>query len=116
AWDRAWGRGAANASVATLLAGVDPQLLQPPVNVMCVSLHPRGLAPLIVNLAEWGGALPLRALAPRTAHLARRLRGEDRVPGDGVIDALLKELTGSQTGLGRQADRPAHGHQDAVAV
>jgi transcriptional regulator with XRE-family HTH domain len=102
--DRHWTMVAANASVAPLLAGVDPQLLQSPVNVMRVSLHPRGLAPLIVNLAEW------------RAHLLDRLRRQYRATRDTVIDALLKELTGYQTGLGRQADRHTHGHQDEVAV
>lgn len=36
-----------------LLVGADPSLLAPPVNVMRLSLHPRGLAPLIANLPEW---------------------------------------------------------------
>jgi transcriptional regulator with XRE-family HTH domain len=101
--DRHWTMVAANASVAPLLAGVDPQLLQPPVNVMRVSLHPRGLAPLIVNLAEW------------RSHLLDRLRRQYRVTRDAVIDALLKELTGYQMGTA-QSDRPAQGHQDEVAV
>ena len=33
--------------------GVDPHLLTPPVSVPRVLLHPRGLAPRIVNLDEW---------------------------------------------------------------
>jgi hypothetical protein len=30
-----------------------PDLLEPPVNVLHLSLHPEGLAPMIRNLAEW---------------------------------------------------------------
>jgi transcriptional regulator with XRE-family HTH domain len=44
--DRHWTMLAANIAVAPLLAGVDPDLVKPPINVMRVSLHPRGLAPL----------------------------------------------------------------------
>ena len=102
--DRHWTMVAANASVAPLLAGVDPQLLQGSVNVMRVSLHPRGLAPLIVNLAEW------------RAHLMDRLRRQFRITRDPVIDALLKELSGYQTGSARQIDRQASGPHDEVAV
>ncbi len=32
---------------------VDPALLEPPVNVLRLGLHPRGLSPLMVNLSEW---------------------------------------------------------------
>jgi transcriptional regulator with XRE-family HTH domain len=102
--DRHWTMVAANASVAPLLAGVDPQLLQGPVNVMRVSLHPRGLAPLIVNLAEW------------RAHLMDRLRRQFRITRDPAIDALLKELSGYQTGSARQADQKIQSQHDEVAV
>src|SRR5262249_3801907 len=52
-FDRHWTMVSANSAVARLLAPADPELMKPPVNVLRVSLHPRGLAPLIVNLAEW---------------------------------------------------------------
>ena len=52
--DRHWNMVAANASIAALLVGVaDVALLAPPVNVLRLSLHPRGLAPHIANLPEW---------------------------------------------------------------
>ena len=35
----------ANRIVPLLLSGVDAELLQPPVNVLRLSLHPGGLAP-----------------------------------------------------------------------
>src|SRR4051812_32481594 len=51
--DRGWNLVAANRSLQLLLAGVAPELLEPPVNVMRASLHPAGVAPRIVNLGEW---------------------------------------------------------------
>jgi hypothetical protein len=66
--------------VAPLLAGVDADLLKPPVNVLRLSLHPRGLAPRIVNLAEW------------RAHLLERLRRQIDISADTVLIELLKEL------------------------
>ncbi len=78
--DRRWTLVAANGSVAPLLAGVDESLLKPPVNVLRLSLHPKGLAPRIVNLVEW------------RAHLLERLRRQVDVSADAVLVELLKEL------------------------
>ncbi|WP_119300417.1 helix-turn-helix domain-containing protein [Dongia deserti] len=78
--DRHWSLIAANRSVAPLLAGVDAALLKPPINVLRLSLHPGGLAPRIVNLAEW------------RAHLLQRLRQQIDVSADTVLVELLKEL------------------------
>ena len=45
-FDRAWNLVAANSSMLAVTAevDVDPALLEPPVNVLRVGLHPRGLA------------------------------------------------------------------------
>src|SRR5918995_2318785 len=51
--DGAWNMVAANRAVGPLLEGVSSNLLEPPVNVMRVALHPEGMAPRIVNLGEW---------------------------------------------------------------
>ena len=75
--DRHWTLVAANRSVAPLLAGVDAELLKPPVNVLRLSLHPKGLAPRTVNLAEW------------RAHLLERLRRQVDVSADAVLVELL---------------------------
>jgi transcriptional regulator with XRE-family HTH domain len=80
--DRHWTMVAANGAVARLVAGADPALLQPPVNVLRLSLHPKGLASRIANLAEWRG------------HLLERLRRQVDASGDAVLAALLKELRG----------------------
>ncbi|XVU27547.1 helix-turn-helix domain-containing protein [Actinoplanes sp. CA-054009] len=53
--DRNWTMIDANAAVGPLVAGCAPWLLEPPVNVLRLSLHPEGLAPRIGNLAEWRG-------------------------------------------------------------
>lgn len=44
----------ANGALATLLEGAAPWLLEAPVNVARVLLHPEGIAPRIGNLSEWG--------------------------------------------------------------
>lgn len=80
--DRHWNLVAANRMLAPLLAGVDPALLQPPVNVLRLSLHRDGLAPRIVNLAQWRD------------HLLERLRQQIHATGDGKLAALLEELQG----------------------
>lgn len=78
--DRHWTLIAANRAIPPLLAGAAPLLLQPPVNVLRLSLHPAGLAPQIANLAEW-----------RT-HLLARLRRQIEVTADPVLETLWREL------------------------
>lgn len=81
--DRHWTLVAANAAVAPLMGlAADRALLEPPVNVLRLSLHPDGLAPRIANLAEWRG------------HLLDRLRRQAAVTGDPVLAELLAELAG----------------------
>lgn len=78
--DGGWDLVDANDAIYALLDGVDPALLEPPVNVIRLSLHPDGLAPRIVNLAEW------------RAHLMHRLRHDHDRSGDPRLAALLEEL------------------------
>jgi transcriptional regulator with XRE-family HTH domain len=80
--DRHWMLVASNEAIGPLLSGVDSDLLEPPVNVLKLSLHPGGLAPRIANLAEW-----------RT-HLFERLRRQIEVTADPVLVDLLGELRG----------------------
>lgn len=79
--DRHWSLIASNSAVAPLLAGVASSLLQAPVNVLRLSLHPDGLAPRIANLPQW------------SAHLFARLRRQIEVSGDPVLAALMRELS-----------------------
>src|SRR3546814_3316042 len=53
--DRHWNMVAANAAVALLTQLAAPELFEPPVNVLRVALHPKGLAPHIVHRGEWRG-------------------------------------------------------------
>lgn len=66
--------------------GIDPSLLQAPVNVLRVGLHPRGLAPHIVNLGHW-----------RT-HFLGRLSQQVAVTGDEELKKLMEELLRYPTG------------------
>jgi transcriptional regulator with XRE-family HTH domain len=73
----------ANGPLLLLMSdGVAPELLEPPVNVLRVSLHPDGLAPRIANLAEWG------------THLITRLHRQVLLTGDERLVALRDELLG----------------------
>ena len=78
--DRHWNLVMQNRVVPLLLGGVAPALLEPPVNVLRLSLHPEGLAPNIVNLAEW------------KSHLLDRLGGQIAASGDPALERLLDEL------------------------
>jgi transcriptional regulator with XRE-family HTH domain len=78
--DRHWTLVAANRAVAPLLAGVAPALLAPPVNVLRLSLHPEGLAPRIVNYAEW------------RAHLLERVAQQVAASRDTELATLAAEL------------------------
>jgi transcriptional regulator with XRE-family HTH domain len=79
--DRHWTLLAANRAVAPFLAGVSPKLVEPPFNVLRVSLHPDGLAPRIVNLGQW------------RAHLLARLRRQIEISADTELMSLYEELS-----------------------
>ncbi len=55
--DRRWNVVASNAALPELYEGVLPELLERPVNVLRLTLHPGGLAPRILNLDEWADHL-----------------------------------------------------------
>jgi transcriptional regulator with XRE-family HTH domain len=78
--DRHWDLVAANRALASLVEGAAAHLLEPPVNVLRLSLHPEGLAPRIVNLPQW-----------RT-RLLERLRRDALAAGDPVLSVLHAEL------------------------
>jgi transcriptional regulator with XRE-family HTH domain len=94
--DRAWNHVAANSAMQGLIADVevDPALLQPPVNVLRLSFHPRGFAPLFVNLGRW-----------RT-HFCRRLERQIAVTGDADLAALLEEIAGYPIPAGEPGPAP----------
>jgi transcriptional regulator with XRE-family HTH domain len=79
--DRHWIMAASNRAVASLVSGVDPLLLAPPVNVLRLNLHPAGLAPRIINLAEW------------RQHLLSRLHQQIDLTGDPALMQLVEEVS-----------------------
>ncbi|MEV0183089.1 helix-turn-helix transcriptional regulator [Streptomyces sp. NPDC050625] len=73
---------AANAAFEVLTEGAEPALLEPPVNLLRLALHPRGMAARAVNLGAWGRhilenlrARALRSPDPRLDELAAELEG-----------------------------------------
>ena len=78
--DRHWTLVAANSVLGPLMAGVAPRLLEPPVNVLRLGLHPQGMAPRVVNYTQW-----------RT-HTLTRLRQQIAATADPTLVELLAEL------------------------
>jgi transcriptional regulator with XRE-family HTH domain len=97
--DVAWELVSANDGVYALLGGVAAELLEPPVNVVPLTLHPDGLAPRIGNLAQW------------RRHLLDRLDAELAGTGDPRLGALLDEVSAYP----HPADGGAHGPAQAAA-
>src|SRR3954466_6717803 len=82
--DRAWNLIAANSPMLALAESVeiDPALLEPPINVMRVGLHPRGLGPLFVNLGAWH------------PHRLQQLKSQLAARGYQRLAALIDEIAG----------------------
>jgi transcriptional regulator with XRE-family HTH domain len=103
--DRHWTMLASNNAVLPLLTGVTAAaLLQPPINVLRLSLHPEGLAPRIANLPEW------------RAHLFARLRRQIDLTADPVVVDLLDELSSYPASRARVGTPVAHQAYAEVAV
>ena len=81
---------AGNRGLALLTAGVDPDLLEPPVNVLRLGLHPHGLARRVLDLPQW-----------RT-HLLTRLAREAHLTADAGLAALHRELAALPDGTDRR--------------
>jgi len=92
--NRWWELVDANPGIGLFTSGVSPRLLEPPVNVLRLSLHPDGMAPRIANLPEW------------RAHLLTRLHRQAEATGDARLAALHTELAAYPGGEGRPP-RPA---------
>ena len=94
ALDRHWTILAMNRAVPLLTEGVEPSLLTGDVNALRLTLHPRGLAPRIVNLSAWRD------------HVLRRLEQDIDLSADHRLNVLLDELKSYPAGR-RTAHRPA---------
>jgi transcriptional regulator with XRE-family HTH domain len=84
--DHHWGLVEANRGFDVLTEGVAASLLEPPVNVLRLCLHPDGLASRVVNLHLW-----------RT-HILERVTREALISGDPALAALRKELVAYPAG------------------
>lgn len=102
--DRHWNMIAANKALPPLLTGVDPALLQPPVNVLRLSLHPQGVAPRIANYWEW------------RAHLFDRLRHQIEISADPVLVDLMNELAAYPAPPGLAPHAPGNSQEYAGVV
>ncbi|MFI0486522.1 helix-turn-helix domain-containing protein [Actinomadura sp. 9N215] len=73
---------AANAAFGVLTEGAAPALLEPPVNVLRLALHPDGMARRVENLTEWG------------RHITGSLRDRARRSPDPALEHFIAELDG----------------------
>jgi transcriptional regulator with XRE-family HTH domain len=89
--DRSWNLVSANRVATAMMVGIDESLLAPPVNVLRVTLHPKGLAPRIENLAQWH------------AEVVGRVQRELEITADENLRMLLEELRGYPTTNGLQS-------------
>jgi transcriptional regulator with XRE-family HTH domain len=80
--NRWWEMLDSNSGADMLSEGCAAWLLEPPANVLRLSLHPDGLAPRIANLPEW------------RAHVLSQLQHRARSLGDGRLMDLHSELAG----------------------
>jgi transcriptional regulator with XRE-family HTH domain len=78
--DRHWNLVHANRAVSLLLPMAALWLVAPPINVLRLSLHPEGLAPMIENLPAW------------RHHVLHRLARQAHHSADPALHALHAEL------------------------
>ncbi|WP_061936022.1 helix-turn-helix domain-containing protein [Aureimonas sp. AU22] len=87
--DRHWRLVAANEGLPPLLQGVARRLLDPGVDVLTLSLSSDGLAPFILNYAEW------------RQHILERVRRDAARSGDGELARLHERLRALPSPAGR---------------
>ncbi|MFB7251970.1 helix-turn-helix domain-containing protein [Microbacterium sp. NPDC056234] len=94
--DRWWDVVDRNAATDVLLDGCAPELLEPPVNAIRISLHPDGLAPRIRNLSQWRAFLltQVRHRLERTAdpRLQELLDEVESYPSEPRTDAATSDV------------------------
>ena len=100
--DGCWNLIRGNAAIAPFLEGIEEaSLLEPPINVLRLSLHPGGLAPRIENLPEW------------RAHVLERLRRLADESGNPQVADLEAELRAYP---GRLSSGPVRHDYSNIAV
>lgn len=98
--DRHWNMIAANGAIGILIEQVSPALLQEPVNVLRIALHPEGLAPQIVNFSEW------------RSHILDRLATQVETSADETLAALREEIAAYPS----TSNDNEGGHDNPIAV
>jgi hypothetical protein len=86
---------AANRSVGILTEGIAEHLLAPPMNIMRAGLHPDGLAPRVINLAEY------------SRHLLGTLTRALHNAPDPELTELFREISTYPVATHQPADTPA---------
>ncbi|RFU42287.1 XRE family transcriptional regulator [Actinomadura logoneensis] len=72
----------ANAASEVFLEDAAPELLEPPINMLRLMLHPTGMGSRVRNMDEWGH------------HVIENLRARARRSPDPRLDAFVEELVG----------------------
>ncbi|WUK12337.1 helix-turn-helix transcriptional regulator [Kitasatospora sp. NBC_00374] len=80
--DRGWNIVEHNRGFAVFTEGAAPHLLRGPMNALRLALHPEGMAPRILNFAEW------------RAHLLTRLQRRVALTAEPRLTELLREVAG----------------------
>jgi transcriptional regulator with XRE-family HTH domain len=80
--DRHWTLMASNGGFKPFIGAMDAALLEPPVNVLRLTLHPRGLGRRLPNYRQW------------RAHVLDKLSSQISASADPVLIDLLNELRG----------------------
>ncbi len=78
--DRQWNVVLANDAASALTAGLPAEVVEPPLNVFRMCLHPAGLAERTANFAEWAD------------YLLRQLRRTIVLTGDDQLAAIEQEV------------------------
>jgi transcriptional regulator with XRE-family HTH domain len=78
--DRHWTLVASNDALTPFLCGIEPELLQPPANVLRLTLHPQGLGPRLANFSEW------------RSHVLDKLHHQIEISRDPILIGLRQEL------------------------
>lgn len=95
-FDRRWNVVMTNRALTPFLSDVAPDLLQPTINMVRLALDPRGLAPLIVNMAD--------VLALFRSRIARQLATAPDAELTALYEELLAPGTEGATSLAPESD------------
>jgi transcriptional regulator with XRE-family HTH domain len=99
--DRGWDVVMTNQGAQGFLQGVKPHLLEPPLNSYRITLHPDGMAPRIVNFANWAhdmlATLDRQVAATRDPRLRDLLAEVSSYPNIVDLDGSWRTRGGTPT-------------------